>query len=116
MRTFYYYYECRLIIGSREIKRIVHPDDVCGLIKVLDNYKIFVEKQTVLPLLEIRPKYDIQFDLFNCFTMIDNLYDALCAVTNNYSILTPEFQEMFSEEFLVELRNKVFKVSLLNKI
>ena len=116
IENFSYVYECQLYVNNKVSVRLIHPDDVCGLIKKLDIFKVAVRNRVANVSLHIRPIYNNQFDLFNYFTMVDRFYSSLVDLTNNYSNLSPEFKDLFSEDFLVELRQKVFNVSLLNKI
>lgn len=116
IENFTYVYECELHVNNKVSKRFIHPDDVCGLVKKMDIFKTAVRNRVANVSLHIRPVYNYQFDLFIIFVMIDRFYSSLVELTNNYNNLSPEFKEVFSEDYLVDLRQKVFNVSLLNKI
>lgn len=116
IENFSFVYECELHVNNKVSVRVIHPDDVCGLVKKMDIFKVAVRNRVANVSLLIRPIYNYQFDLFSYFVMVDHFYSSLVELTNNYSSLSPEFKEEFSEDFLVELRQKVFNVSLFNKI
>lgn len=110
-------YDCNIKSNGKVIRHCrCHPDDVGALFDTLATFRSAVVAKLADICLIVVPRYDVQYDVFKIFDMIDTFYNSLISLTSHYNDLPADFKETFSYDFLQELRQKVFVNSLLNKI
>lgn len=113
---FSFYYDTTISYGDRTRYQRIHPDDLGAMFKLLNAFKFYVIKRIGPVTLNINAVFDTSFSIFKSFDMVEKFYDVLVELTSHYSDLPSDFKNEFPESALIELRQKVFNLTLNSKI
>lgn len=114
--SFSFYYNTTLSYGDRTRFQRLHPDDLGAMFKLLNAFKFYVTKRIGPVTLNVNVVFDTSFSIFKSFDMVEKFYDVLVELTSHYSDLPSDFKNEFPEAALIELRQKVFNLTLNCKL